>query len=254
MSTKIIATAAFSAVAFFALGAYVGLDYTTSQPLPPPPETPLQTQKIASLRGQNERLRAEVDRLAALNSSLSKSRIAPTAAPAPAQPSPEAFQTVRTVSQQKAMLNNLRQIAAARDQFQLENGRPPASMDELVGETKYIRRLNPVDGESYAGLSLFQGSPLTVTTLNGVSVTYDPAGGGTTNIQSPPPTPEMARLMEMTQRLMPAIKSAVEAYRAAHDGATPSNTNPEALIPYFSTPQEGADFVEFIGAQKAAGR
>lgn len=254
MNTKIITTAAFSAVVFFALGAYVGFDYTTSQPLPPPPETLLQAQKIASLRDQNERLRAEVDRLTALNSSLSKSRAVPTPAPAAGPPSAAEFQSIRSISQQKAMLNNLRQIAAARAQFQLENGRPPASMDDLVGETKYIRRLNPVDGESYAGLSLMVGSPLTVTTLNGVSVTYDPEGGTTTNIPSPPPTPEMARLVEMTQRLTPAIKNAVEAYRAAHDGATPSNMNPEALIPYFSTPQEGADFVEFLAAQKAAQR
>ena len=255
MNTKIIATAAFSAVVFFAFGAYVGVDYSTRQPLPPPPEPPPQTQKIASLREQNERLRAEVDRLTALNSSLSRSRVVvPAPAPVVAAPNAAEIQAIRSISQQKAMLNNLRQIAAARDQFQLENGRPPASMDELVGETKYIRRLNPVDGENYAGLSLFAGSPLTVTTLNGVSVTYDPAGGITTNVQSPPPTPEMARFVEMAQRLTPAIKTALEGYRAAHDGATPSNTNPEALIPYFSNPQEGADFVEIIAAQKAAQR
>jgi type IV pilus assembly protein PilA len=185
---------------------------------------------------------------------VSRSHAVPAPAPVAAAPNPAEIQAIRTASQQKAILNNLRQLTAARDQFQLENGRPPASMDELVGETKYIRRLNPVDGESYAGLSLFAGSPLTVTTLNGVSVTYDPSGGTTTNVQSPPPTPEMARFVEMAQRLTPAIKTALEAYRAAHDGATPSNTNPEALIPYFSNPQEGADFVEIIAAQKAAQR
>ena len=45
---------------------------------------------------------------------------------------------------------------------------------------------------------------------------------------------------------------AVEAYRAANNGNQPPS--PEALIPYFATPQEGADFVEFLEAQKAAGR
>ena len=252
MSTKIIATAAVSAAVFFALGAYFGLDYTTSQPLPPPPELPAQTQKIASLREQNERLRAEVDRLTAANASLSArpAALPPAPAPSPGLSSAADFQAI---SQRKAMMNNLRQIAAARDQFQLENGRPPASLDELVGETKYIRRLNPVAGESYTGLSLMPGQPLSVMTPNGASVTYDPSGS-TTDIQPPPPTPEMARFQELARRLTPSIRSALDAYRAAHNGDTPSNTNPEALLPYFATPQEGADFAEIIAAQKALGR
>ena len=50
--------------------------------------------------------------------------------------------------------------------------------------------------------------------------------------------------------LIPAAKIAMDAYRAANNGQSPPN--PEALIPYFATPQQGADFVEFLEAQKAA--
>ena len=47
----------------------------------------------------------------------------------------------------------------------------------------------------------------------------------------------------------PASKLAMDAYRADHNGQPPPN--PEALIPYFATPQEGADFVEFLEGWKA---
>jgi Zn-dependent protease with chaperone function/competence protein ComGC len=52
-----------------------------------------------------------------------------------------AFQKVRQASQQKVCLNNLRQYSAAFDQYVLEhNNHAPASLDELVGPDKYIRK------------------------------------------------------------------------------------------------------------------
>ena len=50
-----------------------------------------------------------------------------------------AFQKVRQASQQKVCLNNLRQYAAAFDQYTLENNRPPKNLLELVGPDKFIR-------------------------------------------------------------------------------------------------------------------
>lgn len=47
-----------------------------------------------------------------------------------------------------------------------------------------------------------------------------------------------------------AMKAATDAYHAAHNGQEPPNL--QALIPYFATPQEGADCVEFLEAQQAA--
>lgn len=249
MSTKIIATVAVSAVVFFSLGTYVGIDYMTSQPVPPPPEAPEQAQKIAALREQGNRLRAEVDRLTALNASLSAP---PRPVPPPPAPTtvavapPSAF---LVASQQRAILNNLRQIAAARDQFILENGRPPASIDELVGETKYIRRLVPVVGENYSALLMQQGQPLVVTAENGMTVTYDPAGGTTTQPAAPALSPEeqIARIVALVgPKVGATLERAVAAYRAANNDAMPRN--PNAVLSYFGTPQEGADFIEALQA------
>ena len=47
-----------------------------------------------------------------------------------------------------------------------------------------------------------------------------------------------------------AVKAAKDAYHAAHSGQEPPNL--EALIPYFATPQEGADYVELLEAWKEA--
>lgn len=51
--------------------------------------------------------------------------------------------------------------------------------------------------------------------------------------------------------LRPTSKAAIDAYHAAHGGQEPPN--PEALLPYFATPQQGADFFEFLGTLKHAG-
>ena len=50
-----------------------------------------------------------------------------------------AFQKVRQASQEKACANNLRQYAAAFDQYTLENSHPPKSLSELVGPKSYIK-------------------------------------------------------------------------------------------------------------------
>lgn len=77
--------------------------------------------------------------------------------------------------QKRAILNNLRQIGAAADQYYLEHGTNHAAIADLVGETKYIRALKSVDGEDYSQLNLTQGNAVfSVTTANGVTVDYKP--------------------------------------------------------------------------------
>ncbi len=49
-----------------------------------------------------------------------------------------AFQKVRQSAQQKACMNNERMLAAAFDQYQLENDHAPKSLQELIGPKKYI--------------------------------------------------------------------------------------------------------------------
>lgn len=76
--------------------------------------------------------------------------------------------------QKKAILNNLRQLSAAADQYYLENGTYHATLADLVGPTRYVRALNPVDGEDYSRMEFSQGKELTITTANGVTVNYAP--------------------------------------------------------------------------------
>lgn len=85
-----------------------------------------------------------------------------------------AFQKVRTASQEKAVLNNLRQFMAAGDQYCLENGVNSATYSDLVGPGRYIRQLVPVAGENYRALKYVQGEPLRVRLANGRVVEYAP--------------------------------------------------------------------------------
>jgi type IV pilus assembly protein PilA len=85
-----------------------------------------------------------------------------------------AFQKVRIASQEKAVLNNLRQLSSATDQYCLETGARSATYDQLVGPGKYIRALNPVAGEDYRALRFVPGEPLRVRLANGKMVEYAP--------------------------------------------------------------------------------
>ena len=62
-----------------------------------------------------------------------------------------AFQKVRWASQDKAVLNNLRQLSGAADQYMLEYGVSRAPYTDLVGtvSSQYIKRINRVASESY---------------------------------------------------------------------------------------------------------
>jgi type IV pilus assembly protein PilA len=85
-----------------------------------------------------------------------------------------AFQKVRTASQDKAVLNNLRQFAAAGDQFCLERGVNTATYADLVGPAKYIKAMSSVMGEDYRTLRFVAGQPLRVRLPNGRMVEYKP--------------------------------------------------------------------------------
>ncbi len=248
MTTKIIAASVLSALVAFGAGAYVGLSRSFDAPPQPPPETPQQSQMIASLRHDNQSLKAEVDRLNAEAGRRTEALARVTAQHAAPHSQRGASLGLTPARQQQQMLNYLRQIDAARQQFQIENNRAPASVQELVGEDKYIREIIPLDGEDYSGLNLQPGQPLTVTSANGVTVTYDPSSDASTS--HPDSNAAQAHAEELRRKIAPAGAKAMEAYRAANNGNNPPS--PEALIPFFATAQEGADYVEFVEAQKAA--
>jgi len=62
------------------------------------------------------------------------------------------FTKVRDASQNKAIMNNLRQVAGGADQYFMETGASQAVRTDLVGSDKFIKTLNPVAGENYADI------------------------------------------------------------------------------------------------------
>jgi type IV pilus assembly protein PilA len=85
-----------------------------------------------------------------------------------------AFQKVRVASQDKAVLNNARQMAAAADQYYLENGATSALSSSLVGATNYVKALNTVASEGYPD-GYTQGITITITGVaNARTITYAP--------------------------------------------------------------------------------
>src|SRR5688500_10712375 len=85
-----------------------------------------------------------------------------------------AFQQVRVASQDKAVLNNARQMASAADQYYLENGATFATSSSLVGATSYVKALNTVASETYP-TAYTQGITITISGVaNARTITYAP--------------------------------------------------------------------------------
>ena len=85
-----------------------------------------------------------------------------------------AFQKVRQSSQDKAVLNNARQLSAASDQYFLENGVSTVASANLVGATNYVKAVNTVAAEVYP-TGFTQGVTITISGVAGArTVTYSP--------------------------------------------------------------------------------
>ncbi len=86
-----------------------------------------------------------------------------------------AFQKVRSTAQEKAIINNLRQLDAAAEQFMLENNTKQAAYSDLVGTgtNHYISNLMTVAGEDYSGLVIRAADrEISVTTAQGRVITH----------------------------------------------------------------------------------
>lgn len=85
-----------------------------------------------------------------------------------------AFQKVRASSQDKAVLNNLRQLSSAADQYFLEAGVSTVTFADLVGSSSsnYIKAITTVAKETYpAGVS--QGLGVSAAAVAGArTITY----------------------------------------------------------------------------------
>lgn len=85
-----------------------------------------------------------------------------------------AFQKVRISSQDKAVLNNARQLSSGADQYFLENGVSTVAYSDLVGSDKYVKAVNTAANESYPTLYT-QGVTITISGVAGSrTVTYAP--------------------------------------------------------------------------------
>lgn len=85
-----------------------------------------------------------------------------------------AFQKVRHASQEKAIMNNLRQLAAAADQYCLEQGVDTCTFEQIVGPDKYVKTIQSVAGEEYGHLRFKVGYGVAVYTADGLQVRYPP--------------------------------------------------------------------------------
>ena len=85
-----------------------------------------------------------------------------------------AFTKVRQSSQDKAIINNLRQIVSAADQYYLENGVTTVTTALLVGPTLYIKSIATVANEAYPD-TVNQGEEYGVT-VQGRDIKYTADG------------------------------------------------------------------------------
>jgi RNA polymerase sigma factor (sigma-70 family) len=258
MTAKTYLVAGASAVLAFAIGTQIDISGTDTKKVSPPSQLEASSlnQTVAALRTDNQQLQAKVSALELDLGTLRDTNAALVAqhpqatssvkSPQPAS-APRGFNIgVDRYEVQRAMLNNLKQIAAARDQFIKDKGTPPESIYQLVGRGAYIKTVRTVGGEDYSTLSMAPKGVLTAATPDGIEVTYDPSGEKTTKLETPP---DVARLDELQKRSEPALNKALAAFRVANNGANPASE--QALLPYFTTPQEGADFVEFVELSKS---
>lgn len=83
-----------------------------------------------------------------------------------------AFQRIRASSQDKAVLNNARQLAAAADQYMMETGKSSVAFNGLVGPSSYIKSFETIAFETYP-LGYTQSQPLTILGVAGLrTITY----------------------------------------------------------------------------------
>jgi type IV pilus assembly protein PilA len=83
-----------------------------------------------------------------------------------------AFQRVTQASQDKAVLNNARQLSSAADQYYMESGVSTVTLTDLIGPTTYIKALNSVASEIYP-TSFTAATTITVLSVGGTrTITY----------------------------------------------------------------------------------
>lgn len=84
------------------------------------------------------------------------------------------FVKIRASSQDRAIMNNARQMSQGADQYYLENGVTSVASSNLVGSDKFVKTFQTIASESYPP-NFTQGVTITVTGVSGTrTVTYNP--------------------------------------------------------------------------------
>ncbi len=82
------------------------------------------------------------------------------------------FNRMRVVSQDNAVYNNARQLAAASDQYMLEHGVSSVLYTDLVGPDRHIKTIQLAASEIYP--EIYTSGPIVVTHVGGRrSITFD---------------------------------------------------------------------------------
>lgn len=87
-----------------------------------------------------------------------------------------AFNKVRQVARNKSITNNLRQIAAAAQQYILENGVISVNETQLAGTdtTYYLRPVETVNGEDYSTINVNNTSTqIEISDKDADTITYN---------------------------------------------------------------------------------
>lgn len=84
------------------------------------------------------------------------------------------FQKIRARSQDTGVLNNVRQLATAANQYYLETGSQYVALAALNGSTNYVKSFSILAAETYPDYYT-QGVTITVTGVGGSrTITYAP--------------------------------------------------------------------------------
>jgi hypothetical protein len=79
-----------------------------------------------------------------------------------------------TFEERQAIIHNLRRLFSAEQKYFLDAGKPPASLADLVGDSKYMASLLTIHGEDYAGIVFTNNMKnVSVKTSSGETVSYD---------------------------------------------------------------------------------
>jgi type IV pilus assembly protein PilA len=85
-----------------------------------------------------------------------------------------AYKKIRDTAQDKAIINNARQLAAAFDQYTMETGKSSVLVDALIGSSLYIKSLDTVAGETYPTAIIANQAITILGVASQRTITYQP--------------------------------------------------------------------------------